>query len=54
MQLDSSQLRKENSYVNKEFYNTSVLKLNSLTELCHDITNTEVIDVTVEKVKLNW
>lgn len=42
---------KENltSYHNKEFYNSSVLKQNSLSELCHEITSTETFDHNVER-----
>ena len=50
MQIDSSQTRKDNSYQTKEFYNNSVLKYNSLSDLCYDISNTENLDINVEKV----
>ena len=34
---------------NKDFYVTSVLKANSLTDLCNELTSTECLDVNVEK-----
>jgi hypothetical protein len=50
MQIDSSQQRKDYSQ-NKEFYtNSSMLKPNALTELCHDISNTEELYINVDKV----
>ncbi len=47
MQADN---RKEHYTLNKEYYNSSVLKMNALSDLCHDISNTEALDINVEKV----
>jgi len=33
----------------KDFYSNSILKYNSLSELCNDISNTENLDINVEK-----
>jgi len=38
----------------KEFYNSSILKPNSISEICHEITNTEAFDHNVERVKINF
>jgi hypothetical protein len=35
----------------KEFYNTSILKPNSIAEICHEITSTEAFDHNVERAK---
>jgi hypothetical protein len=34
----------------KDFYNSSVLKPNIVSELCNEITSNEIIDINVEKV----
>lgn len=34
----------------KEFYNSSILKPNSLSEICNEITSTESFDHNVERV----
>ena len=34
----------------KDFYNSSVLKPNSLSEICNEITSTETFDHNVERV----
>ena len=49
MQVDPKLNPQKESYQNKEFYNSTVLKFNSLSELCHDISNTESLDINVEK-----
>ena len=36
----------------KEFYNSSILKLNSISEICHDVTSTETFDHNVERAKI--
>ena len=35
--------------VNKDFYVTSVLRSNALTDLCNELTSTESLDINVEK-----
>ena len=39
---------------NKEFYQTSVLKYNILSELCAELTCNEILDPSVEKVNLKF
>ena len=36
----------------KDFYNSSVLNNNIVEEMLKDITNTETLDINVEKVKI--
>ena len=33
----------------KDFYFSSILKQNSLTEICNELTSTECLDINVEK-----
>ena len=39
----------ENNLNLKNFYNTSVLKNNSISDLCNNLTSTETLDINVEK-----
>ena len=41
--------KQKDSQQNRDFYVTSVLKYNVLTELCQEISNTEALDINVEK-----
>ncbi len=49
MQAESNQINRPKETVHKEFYKDSVLKYNMMSELCHDISNTESLDINVEK-----
>jgi hypothetical protein len=40
----------QNSSNNKEFYNTSVLRSNLVSDYINDLSSNEVVDTNVEKV----
>lgn len=52
MQVDSSMNKNStiSSHQNKDFYVTSILRSNALSELCAELTSTECLDLNVEKV----
>lgn len=41
--------KQKDSQQNRDFYVTSVLKYNVLAELCQELSNTEALDINVEK-----
>lgn len=52
MQLDPSMNKNStSSHQSKDFYVTSILKSNVLSDLCSELTSTECLDVNVEKVQ---
>ncbi len=58
MQVDNSSISKGkeggSTHHAKDFYNSSVLKSNSLSEICHEITSTEIFDPNVERANNNF
>jgi transcription initiation factor TFIID subunit TAF12 len=54
MNKSQSQSQSKDNFSNlnpsmKDFYSTSLLKYNTLSELCNEISNTESLDINVEK-----
>lgn len=49
MQSEQSLLNRPRENLQKEFYRDSILKSNIISDLCHEISNTELLDINVEK-----
>ena len=47
--LQNKIIENNQEQVNKDFYFSSILKQNSLTEICNELTSTECLDINVEK-----
>ncbi len=50
MNVEQSKANQQNISNVKEFYNNSVVKQNTITDILNDITATENLDINVEKV----
>jgi transcription initiation factor TFIID subunit TAF12 len=49
MQAEQNLLSKPKDSTTKEFYRDSILKYEVISELCKEISNTETLDINVEK-----
>ena len=47
--LQNKIIENNQEQVNKDFYFSSILRQNSLTEICNELTSTECLDINVEK-----